>query len=95
MKGPMMPCKTQSIGKARPLVVNKHVDNHKKATRASERIFSDSATIKAPQDSGMTITNRNWHIIVDQYDGYKELDSTVPRVTLWNKEGKNGKVTWQ
>ena len=41
--------------------------------RASKRIFSDLATIKAPQDSGITIINRNWHIVVCQYMGYKEL----------------------
>ena len=40
-KGLMMPLKACSIGKARQLVVNKHVDNCKKATRAGERICSD------------------------------------------------------
>ena len=69
----MMPCKACSIGKARQLGVNKHVDNSK-ATRASKRIFSDLAIIKASQDSGITITNRNWHIVMDQYTGYKESE---------------------
>ena len=64
-KGPMMPCKACSIRKARQLVVNKHVDDSKKAMTAVKRIFSDLATIKAPQDSAITITNRNWHIVVD------------------------------
>ena len=58
-EGPVMPCKTCSIRKARQLVVNKHVDNSKKATKAGERIFSDSTTFKVPQDSGITITNKN------------------------------------
>ena len=53
-------------------MVNKYVDNSKKATRAGKKIFSDLAMIKAPQDSGITITNRNWHIVVNQYTGYKE-----------------------
>ena len=44
-KGLMMPCKGCSIRKARQLAVNKHVNNRKKATRASKRIFSDLATI--------------------------------------------------
>ena len=47
-KGPMMPCKACSIGKLRQLVVNKPVDNSKKAMRAGERIFSNLAMIKAP-----------------------------------------------
>ena len=55
-------------------MVNKPVDNSKKVTRAGKRIFSDLATIKVPQDSGITITNRNWHIVVDQYMGYKESE---------------------
>ena len=55
-------------------MIKKHVDDSKKTMRAGERIFSDLATIKAPQDSGITITNKNWHIVVDQYTGYKELE---------------------
>ena len=69
-----MPCKAYSIRKMRQLVVNKHVDDSKKATRAGKRKFSNFATIKAPQDSGITITNRNWHIVVNQYMGYKEME---------------------
>ena len=68
----MIPCKACSVEKVRQLVVNKYVDNSKKATRAGKKIFSDLAMIKAPQDSGITITNRNWHIVVNQYTGYKE-----------------------
>ena len=73
-KGPMMSCKACSVRKARQLVINKHVDNCKKATRADKRIFSDLATIKAPQESGITIPNRNWYIVVDQYTGNKESE---------------------
>ena len=73
-KGLMMPCKAYSIGKARQLAVNKHVDGSKKAKSAGERIFLDLMTIKAQQESGITITNRNWHIVVDQYMRYKELE---------------------
>ena len=47
------------------------MNNSKKATRAGERIFSDLAMIKTP---GITITNKNWHIVVDQYTGHKELE---------------------
>ena len=42
--------------------------------RAVKRIFSDLATIKTPQDSGITITNKHWHIVVDQYTGNKEVE---------------------
>ena len=64
-KGLMMPCKACSVRKAKQLVINNHVDDSKKATRASKRIFSDLVMIKAPQDSGIVATNRNWHIVVD------------------------------
>ena len=66
-KGLMMPCKACSVGKAMQLAISKHVDDRKTAMRAGERIFSDLVTIKAPQDSGITITSENLHIIVDQY----------------------------
>ena len=68
----MMSCEACSIGKERQLAVNQYVDNSKKAMKDGKRIFSDLATVKAPQDSGIT-TNRNWHIIVDQYTGDKVL----------------------
>ena len=48
--------------------------------------------IKAPQDSGITITNKNWHIVVDQYTGYKKSEFFVPRVALWNRSLINGKI---
>ena len=70
----MMPCKACSVRKAKQLVINEHVGDSKKATRTDERIFSDLAMIKAPQDSGITITNKNWHIVVYQYTGYKKLE---------------------
>ena len=54
-----MSCKACSMGKAKQLAINEHVDNGKKTTRAGERIFSDVVTIEAPQDSDTTITNRN------------------------------------
>ena len=73
-KAPMIPCKACLVGKANQLVINKHVDDSKKTTRAGKRTFSDLVTIKLPQDSSITITNQNWHIVVDQYMGYKELD---------------------
>ena len=72
-KGLIMPCKACSVRKAGQLAINKQVDNSKKTTRAGKRIFSDLVTIKAPQDSSFTITNSNWHIVVDQYTGYKEF----------------------
>ena len=73
-EGPMMLCEVYLVGKAKQLVIKKHMDNSKKAMRASKRIFSDSMTIKAPQDSSFTITNQNWHIVVDQHTGYKVSD---------------------
>ena len=54
-KGLLMPCKASSVGKAKQLVLNKHLDDSKKAMRAGERIFSYIAMIKVPQDSGITI----------------------------------------
>ena len=48
------------------------MDDSKKAMRAGKKRFSDLATIKAPQDSCIPITNKNWYIVVDQYTGYKE-----------------------
>ena len=51
-----------------------------------------------PQDSGITITNRNWHIVVDQYTGYKEselystksdfLELTCKKFSEWKNNGK-------
>ena len=58
-KGPTMPCKACSIGKAKQLVINKHVDKSNKATIAGERIFSDLAMIKALQESSIIVTNKN------------------------------------
>ena len=51
--------------KAKQLAINKYMDDSKKAMRADKRIFSDLATIKAQQDSGITIPNKNWHIVLD------------------------------
>ena len=48
------------------------MEKSKKATTVCRRKFSDLATIEASQDSRITITNRKWHIVVDQYMGYKE-----------------------
>ena len=64
-----MPCKACSVGTARQLVINKYVDDSKKATKAGKRIILDLTMIKAPQDSDITITNRNWHIVVDKHTG--------------------------
>ena len=73
-KGPMIPCKACSVGKAKQLVINKHVDDSKKATKVSKRILSDLAMIEMSQDNGVTITNKKLHIVVDQYTGYKESE---------------------
>ena len=71
--GPMMLCKACSVRKTRQFEINKHVDNSKKATRAGKILFLDLPMIKATQDSGI-ITNKNWHIVVDQYRGYKKSE---------------------
>ena len=55
----MIPREACLVGKVRQLVINKHMDNSKKATRSGKRIFSDLAMIKVPQHSGITITDRN------------------------------------
>ena len=68
-KGPMIPCKGCLVRKAKQLVIKKHLDNNKKATRAGKRIFLDLVMIKVPQESGITITNKNWHIVLDHYTG--------------------------
>ena len=73
-----MPFKACSVRKSKQLANNKHMDDSKKATRA------DLVTIKSPQDSGITIINRNWHIVVDQYAGCRESDFILQRVTLWS-----------
>ena len=70
----MIPWKAYSIGKAKQLAINKHMDKSKKAMRAGKRIFYDLATIKAPKDSGITINNKNRHIVVDQYTGHRESE---------------------
>ena len=62
----MTPCKACSVGKAKQSVINKLEDDSKKATRAGQKIFSDLAMIKAPQDSGIAIAYKNWIIVVDQ-----------------------------
>ena len=36
--------------------------------------YTDLVMTKAPQVSGIIITNKNWHIVVDQYTGYKESE---------------------
>ena len=79
-------------------MINKHVNNSKKATGAGKRTFSDLAMIKVSQDSGITITNKNWHIVVDQYTGYKEselygtksdfVEPTCKKFSKWNNSGK-------
>ena len=73
-KGPMMPCKACSVGKGRQLAINKYMDDSKKTKRCGKRMFSDLVAMKAPQDSDITIINKNWHNIVDQYAGYKDLE---------------------
>ena len=80
-------------------MINKHMDDSKKAARAGKRIFSDLTTIKAPQDSGITIINKNWHIVADQYMGYKELeyyciksDFVEPTCKKFNKWRYYGKL---
>ena len=55
----MIPYKACSAGKPKKLAINKHVDDSMKATRATKRIFSDLVMIKALQDCGITITNKN------------------------------------
>ena len=80
-----MSYKACSISKAKQLAINKHVDDSKKAKKAGERIFSYWATIKLPRDSGNTITNRNCHIIMDQYTGYKELEFYSTKSSFWNQ----------
>ena len=90
-----MPCEDYSIRKVRQVVINKHVDDSMKYTWA-KRIFSDLVTAKAPQDSGITITNKTWHIVVDQYTWQRSQSFTVPRVTSWNRRSKqlaSGKIT--
>ena len=46
--------------------------------------YTDLVMTKAPQVSGIIITNKNWHIVVDQYTGTRSQSSTIPRVTLLN-----------
>ena len=80
------------------MVINKHVDYSKKVTRAGERMFSDLVTIEAPQDSGIAVTNKNWHIMVDKYIGYKESEfystksdfvkSMCKKFCEWKNNGK-------
>ena len=67
--------------------------------RASKRIFSNLVTIKAPQTSGITITNRHWHIVVDQYTGYMESkfysaksDFVKPMCKKFSRWQNNGKL---
>ena len=80
-----------SVGKINPLAINKHVDDNKKATRAGKRIFSDLATIKVPQDSGITITNKNWHIVV-YHIGHNEMEFYCTKSDLWNQCARNLQV---
>ena len=67
-------------------------------TRADKEMFSDLATIKAIQESGIAITKKNCHIVVDQYMGYKELqfhgakiDFVEPMYKKFSKWKSNGK----
>ena len=55
----MIPFEAYSVREAKQLVINKHMDDCKKATRAGKRIFSDLVTIKVTQDIGITMTNKN------------------------------------
>ena len=74
------------------------MDDSKKARRAGKRIFSDMVMIKTPQDSGITITNKNGHIVVDVYTGYNELElysnkndfmePTCKKFSKWTNNGK-------
>ena len=68
----------------------------KKATKVGERIFSDLASMKSPQDSDFLIINGNGHIVVDQYTEYKELEfyctksdfvkPTCKKFSKWKKD---------
>ena len=94
----MIPCKACSVGKVEQFTINKHMKDSKKATRAGKRIFSDLVIIKAPQDSDITINNKNWHIVVDQYTGYKEsefyctksafVELMCKKFSKWKNNGK-------
>ena len=94
----MIPCESCSIGNAKQYAINKHVNNNKKAMRTGERIFSDLVTIKTPQESSITITKKNWHIVMDQDTGYKEsqfhcinsdfVEPTCKRFSKWKNNGK-------
>ena len=74
------------------------MDNSKKAKRVRVRIFSNLVTIKAMQGSGITITNRNWIIVVDQCTGYKVpefyyiksdfVEPTCKKFSEWKNNGK-------
>ena len=90
--------KAYSVGKLRQLVINKHMNDSKKVMRAGKRIFLDLETIKVPQDSEITITRRKWHIVVNQYTVYKELEFnstkgvfmelTYKKFSKWKNNGK-------
>ena len=70
----------------------------KKTTRAGKRMFWDLATIKALQDSSIIVTDKNGHIMVDQYIWYKESefnstqsDFVEPACKKFSKWKNNGK----
>ena len=82
-----MLCKAFSIGKARQLAMNKHVDDSKKATRAGESIFSDLATIKVPHDNGIHIPYRKGHLeFYSTKSDFVEL--MFKKFSKWKNNGK-------
>ncbi len=69
--GEMKPCEACSVAKAWQANVNKVCASASKATEAGERIFLDLTTITAPDTVDVVLRKTVWHMIVDQYTGYK------------------------
>ncbi len=67
----MKPCEACTVAKAQQVNVNKVCNSESKAQKAGERIFLDLTTITAPNTVDVTLRKTVWHMIVDQYTGYK------------------------
>ncbi len=67
----MKPCEVCSVAKAQQVNANKVFTSKSKAQEAGEGIFLDLTTIMAPDTVDFILCKTVWHMIVDQYMGYK------------------------
>jgi hypothetical protein len=72
-RGNLPPCEGCTEARANQKIIPKDSD-HGKAKEINGRIFLDISTIRDPEDMKVTVTKRNWRIMVDELTGMKFSD---------------------